>query len=186
METTELVWSTLHIFIFKATGLLCKVHKYFFNNNCATSASFILYWSNVHFAKWPAGVAMKDEHYDFLLRLWPNKMYTFCSSKITGMVSLIYVCMCHCEPPGQNVCIVSQIFLILVSNCFKRFSILSQTCLGQMSQFGLNFRPFWHLRHNWDCPHLRAIWEQFETVFCVVKMVSKRSQKCLKKGFGGI
>ena len=26
----------------------------------------------------------------------------------------------HCEPPGQNVSIVSQMCLILVSNCLKR------------------------------------------------------------------
>ena len=118
----------------------------FLNNNCATSASFILYWSNEHFAKWPAGVAMNDEHYDFLLRLWPNKMYTLCSSKIKGMVSLIYVCMYHCEPPRQNVCIVSQICLILVSNCFKR----SQFYLKHVSDKCLNVVSILDLFDIWD------------------------------------
>ena len=92
----------------------------------------------------------------------------------------------HYEPPWQNVSIVSQIWLILVSNCLKRSQICLKYVSDKMSQFGLNLRPFWHLRYNWDCPYLRAIWEQFETFFCVVKKVSKRSQKCLKKGLGGI
>ena len=91
----------------------------------------------------------------------------------------------HYEPPGQNVSIVSQICLIFVSNCLKRSKFCLKHVSDKMSQFGLNLRPFWHLRHNWDCPYLRAIWEQFETFFCVVKKVSKRSQTCLKKGFGG-
>ena len=91
----------------------------------------------------------------------------------------------HYEPPGQNVSIVSKICLILVSNCLKRSQFCLKHVSDKMSQFGLNLRPFWHLRHNWDCPYLRAIWEQFETFFCVVKKVSKRSQTCLKKGFGG-
>ena len=91
----------------------------------------------------------------------------------------------HYEPPGQNVSIVSQICLIFVSNCLKRSQFCLKHVSDKMSQFGLNLRPFWHLRHNWDCPYLRAIWEQFETFFCVVKKVSKRSQTCLKKGFGG-
>ena len=90
----------------------------------------------------------------------------------------------HYEPPGQNVSIVSQICLIFVSNCLKRSQFCLKHVSDKMSQFGLNLRPFWHLRHNWDCPYLRAIWEQFETFFCVVKKVSKRSQTCLKKGFG--
>ena len=89
----------------------------------------------------------------------------FCSSERSSF---------HCEPPGQNVSIVSQICLILVSNCLKRSQFYLKHVSDKMSQFGLNLRPFWHLRHNWDCPHLRAIWEQFETLFCVVKMVSKR------------
>ena len=91
----------------------------------------------------------------------------------------------HYEPPGQNVSIVSQMCLIFVSNCLKRSQFCLKHVSDKMSHFGLNLRPFWHLRHNWDCPYLRAIWEQFEKFFCVVKKVSKRSQTCLKKGFGG-
>ena len=83
----------------------------------------------------------------------------------------------HYEPPGQNVSIVSQICLILVSNCLKR----SQFCLKYVSDKMSQFETFLTFEIQ-----LRATWEQFETFFCVVKKVSKRSQKCLKKGFGGI
>ena len=82
----------------------------------------------------------------------------------------------HYEPPGQNCSIVSQICLIFVSNCFKRSQFCLKHVSDKMSQFGLNLRPFWHLRHNWDCPSLRAIWEQFETF----SALSKRCQKGLK------
>ena len=48
----------------------------------------------------------------------------------------------HYEPPGQNVSIVSQICLILVSNCLKRSQFCLKHVLDKMSQFGLNLRPF--------------------------------------------
>ena len=54
----------------------------------------------------------------------------------------------HCEPPGQNVSIVSQICLILVSNYLKRSQFYLKHVSDKMSQFGLNLRPFLHLRHN--------------------------------------
>ena len=48
----------------------------------------------------------------------------------------------HCEPPGQNVSIVSQMCLILVSNCLKRSQFYLKHVSDKMSQFGLNLRPF--------------------------------------------
>ena len=48
----------------------------------------------------------------------------------------------HYEPPGQNVSIVSQICLILVSNCLKRSKFCLKHVSDKMSQFGLNLRPF--------------------------------------------
>ena len=48
----------------------------------------------------------------------------------------------HYEPPGQNVSIVSQICLILVSNCLKRSQFSLKYVSDKMSQFGLNLRPF--------------------------------------------
>ena len=41
----------------------------------------------------------------------------------------------HCEPPGQNVSIVSQICLILVSNCLKRSQFYLKHVSDKMSQF---------------------------------------------------
>ena len=83
----------------------------------------------------------------------------------------------HYEPPGQNVSIVSQICLILVSNCLKRSQFCLKHVSDKMSQVGFNLRPFWHLRYNWDCPYLRAIWDIFLRCQKSVKKVSKMSQK---------
>ena len=83
----------------------------------------------------------------------------------------------HYEPPGQNVSIVSQICLILVSNCLKRSQFCLKHVSDKMSQFGLNLRPFWHLRYNWDCPYLRAIWDIFLRCQKSVEKISKMSQK---------
>ena len=51
----------------------------------------------------------------------------------------VCVCVsCHCEPLGQNVSIVSQICLILVSNCLKRSQFylnMSRTKCLNLSQF---------------------------------------------------
>ena len=91
----------------------------------------------------------------------------------------------HYEPPGQNISIVSQICLILVSNCLKRSKFCLKHVSDKMSQFGLNLRPFWHLRYNWDCPYLRAIWDIFLRCQKSVKKVSKMSQKGIWGG-GGI
>ena len=95
---------------------------------------------------------------------------------------------CCPTPPAQEVMNIPDKMSLCVSNLsnlglklLKKISILSQHVSDKMSQFGLNLRPFWHLRHNWDCPYLRAIWEQFVTFFCVVKKVSNMSQR----GFGG-
>ena len=84
------------------------------------------------------------------------------------------------EPPGQNVSTVSQICLILVSNCLKRSKNLSQTCLGQNVSFGSQFETFLTFETQLRLPLFES-----NLRFCVVKKVSKRSQKCLKKGFGG-
>ena len=57
----------------------------------------------------------------------------------------------HYEPHGQNVSTVSQICLILVSNCLKISQFYLKHVSDKISQFGLNLRPFWHLlRANWD------------------------------------
>ena len=74
---------------------------------------------------------------------------------------------------------VSQICLIFVSNCLNRSKICLKHVSDKMSQFGLNLRPFWHLRHNWDCPYLRAIWDIFP-------VLSKRCQNMSQKGIWGI
>ena len=87
----------------------------------------------------------------------------------------------------KNVSIVSQIGLIFVSNCLKKISILSQTCLGQnvsiWSQFE-TFLTFWDTIET--APYLRAIWEQFETFFCVVKKGVKKVSNMSQKGIWGI
>ena len=66
----------------------------------------------------------------------------------------------HYEPPGQNVSIVSHNLSNLCLKLLKKISnFVSNMISDKMSQFGLNLRPFWHLRHNWvHAP----IWEQFE------------------------
>ena len=87
----------------------------------------------------------------------------------------------HYEPPGQNVSIVSQICLIFVSNCLKRSQFCLKHVSDKMSQFGLNLRHFWHLRHNLRLPlfesNLRAIWDIFLRCQKGVKKVSNMSQK---------
>ena len=93
-----------------------------------------------------------------------------------------YVIIPHYEPPRQNVTIVSQICLILVSNCLKDLNFVSNMSRTKC----LNLVSIWDLFDIWDAIETVPIWEQFETFFCVVKKVSKRSQKVLKKGFGGI
>ena len=46
---------------------------------------------------------------------------------------------------------VSQICLILISNCLKRSQFCLKHVSDKMTQFGLNLRPFWLLlRANWE------------------------------------
>ena len=92
----------------------------------------------------------------------------------------------HYEPPGQNVSIVSQICLILVSNCLKRSQFCLKHVSDKMSQFGLQFETFLTFETQLRLPLFE---EQFESNLRHFSALSKRCQKglqtCLKKGFGG-
>ena len=84
----------------------------------------------------------KGEHVLMVLRpLWTSgTKCLYCVSNLSNL-----------GLKGQNVSTVSQICLILVSNCLKRSQFCLKHVSDKMSQFGLNLRPFWHsLRANWD------------------------------------
>ena len=95
----------------------------------------------------------------------------------------------HYEPSGQNVSTVSQICLILVSNCFKR----SQFCLKHVSDKMSQFVSILDFFDIWDTIETALIWEQFESnlraiwdFFLRCQKGVKKVSKMYKKGFGGI
>ena len=104
---------------------------------------------------------------------WMNFNYV----SFESILIILHEINMHYEPPGQNVSIVSQICLILVSNCLKRSQFCLKYVSDKMSQFGLNLRPFWafeiQLRLSLFESNLRAIWWHFSAL-------SKRCQKGLK------
>ena len=120
----------------------------------------------------PFHITMETNHKTYTMALSLNERHN-----CLKLYDWAFALPLHYEPPGQNVSIVSQICLILVSNCLKRSQFCLKHVSDKMSQFGLNLRPFWHLRYNWDCPYLRAIWDIFLRCQKSVKKVSKISQK---------